>query len=131
MNNTAGTGTGSGSVTVTNQGVLGGYGSVGSTLVSLGGTVSPGMSVSNLNISDITLGEGGNYVWQITSATGTAGTAWDLVTIGGGSGPWTDTATTGNPFTIKLDSMGGAADRLEQRRGTGLGDHPRGHSNRL
>ena len=106
VNNTAGTGTGSGSVTVTNQGVLGGYGSAGSTLVGLGGTISPGTSVSNLSVSDITLGEGGNYVWQISSATGTAGTAWDLITVGGGSGTWTDLASSGNPFTIKLDSMG-------------------------
>lgn len=106
VNNTVGTGTGSGPVTVATNGVLGGFGSAGSTTVNYNGTISPGMSVSNLNVSDLTLGEGANYLWQISSATGTPGTAWDLITVGGGAGTWTDAGSSANPITVKVDSMG-------------------------
>lgn len=111
-NNSTGSALGSGAVGVTNQGILGGNGTVvAATSVSLGGALSPGSAstnVGNLKISDLTLGEGGAYVVNITSATGTPGAAWDLVTAGGGGGTWVDAATSVNPFTIKLDSLGAA-----------------------
>ena len=106
-NNTTGSALGSGAVTVTNLGILGGNGAiVASTTVTRGGTVAPGAAVNtiaNLNISDLVLDQGAVYQWQIAAATGTAGTAWDLITI---SSSWWESATSGNPITIKVDSRG-------------------------
>ncbi len=105
-NNTTGSALGSGAVAITNLGVLGGKGSVvATTTVSSGGTVSPGTNASNtskLAISDLSLGAGGNYIWKIASATGAAGTAWDVLEVTS----WTDSASSVNPFTIKVSSMG-------------------------
>jgi autotransporter-associated beta strand protein len=106
-NNTVGSALGSGVVTVATNGVLGGNGSVvADTTVSFGGMVSPGSTTSNtanLNISALTLGEGGNYLFEMDAATGTAGVNWDLITCSSG---WTDAASSGNPFTIKVSSKG-------------------------
>ena len=106
-NNSSGSALGSGSVTVTNQGILGGNGTVNApTSVSLGGTIAPGASatsVGNLGVSDLTFGDNASYVVQMASATGSAGSAWDLITC---SSQWTDAASSGNPVTIKLDSLG-------------------------
>lgn len=108
-NNTSGSALGSGTVSVTNSGILGGNGTiVAPVTVSLAGTVTPGATasnVANLNISDLTLGENGFYVVQVTNAAGTAGVGYDKITV---SGTWTDAATSTNPFTIKLDSLGSA-----------------------
>ena len=106
-NNAAGSALGSGTVTVTNFGTLAGNGSVvAATSVSLNGTISPGAtngSVTNLNVSDLTLGPGANYTWNITAATGTPGVNWDLITCSTG---WTDAGNSGNAITIKVDSLG-------------------------
>jgi autotransporter-associated beta strand protein len=106
-NNAAGSALGSGTVTVTNQGTLGGNGSVvAPTAINLNGTISPGSTssnIANLAVSDLTLNPGANFIWQISAATGVAGTAWDLITCSSG---WTDAASSGNPVTIKVDSQG-------------------------
>lgn len=106
-NNVAGSALGSGAVTVTNQGTLAGNGAVvAATSVSLNGTISPGSTatgIANLAVSDLTIGQGANYTWHISAATGVAGTAWDLITCSSG---WTDAGTSGNPITIKVDSLG-------------------------
>ncbi|HMP32762.1 MAG TPA: autotransporter-associated beta strand repeat-containing protein [Kiritimatiellia bacterium] len=50
------------------------------------GTLSPGANgVALLNLNSLTL-NGGVYLWNITNATGTAGTQWDLLRVGSGSG---------------------------------------------
>lgn len=109
-NNSTGSAFGSGSVNVTNQGIVGGTGTITSPVnISLGGAVSPGSlstNVGTLNVTDITFGESGGYNLNVVSATGTPGTAWDLISVGGGSGNWNDTATGVNPFIIKLQSTG-------------------------
>lgn len=106
-NNVAGSAFGSGPVTVTNQGVVGGSGTVSAqTTVSLGGTLSPGSAstnVGNFTVSDLVLGESANYLVNVTAATGAPGTAWDVATV---SGTWTDSASISNPITIKIDSLG-------------------------
>ena len=106
-NNTAGSALGSGAVTVTNLGTLAGNGSVvAATSVSVNGTVSPGAtnsSIANLAVSDLTLGAGANYLWQISAATGTAGVNWDLITCSSG---WTDAGNSSNAITLKIDSLG-------------------------
>lgn len=106
-NNTAGSALGSGSVTVTNLGTLAGNGAVvAPTAVSLNGTVAPGAAtngIANLAVSDLTLGGGANYIWQISAATGAAGVNWDLITCSSG---WTDAGNNSNAITIKVDSLG-------------------------
>lgn len=106
-NNTSGSALGFGPVTVTNAGVLGGNGTISAPVtVNLAGTVSPGASVSNiasLAISDLTLGENGVYVVQVSNASGAAGSGYDSIAV---SGNWTDAASSSNAFTIKLDSLG-------------------------
>ena len=108
-NNSAGSALGAGAVTVTNKGILAGNGAVvASTTLDLDGTISPGATssgIANLGISSLTFTPGGNYVWQIASATGVAGTAWDLITCSSG---WTDAVGAGSPVTIKVDSLGAA-----------------------
>lgn len=49
---------------------------------------------------------GGSYTWRISSATGSAGTDWDLVNI---AGPLDITATIESPFTIKVVSLDGSS----------------------
>ena len=106
-NNTAGSALGSGPVLVATNGTLGGSGAiVAATTVNYNGIISPGATtngIANLAVSALTFGPGANYVWQITSATGSAGTAWDLITCSSG---WTDAGNSGNPITIKVDSLG-------------------------
>ena len=107
-NNAAGSALGSGTVTATGaNSILGGKGFiVAATTVNTNATISPGTNATttaNLNISDLTLGGGANYLWQIKSATGVGGTDWDLVTCSSG---WTDAGSSGNPITIKIDSLG-------------------------
>jgi autotransporter-associated beta strand protein len=108
-NNTTGSALGSGPVTVTNLGVLAGSGAViAQTSVSANGTLSPGAAagtIGNLTVSDLTLGGGANYLWHVTSVSGTAGVSWDLITASGG---WTDAASSGNAVTLKIDSLGAA-----------------------
>jgi fibronectin-binding autotransporter adhesin len=112
-NNTTGTAFGSGSVIVTNQGVVGGVGTITSPVsVSFGGAIAPGSlstNIGTLNVTDITLGESGGFNLNVTSATGTPGVAWDLINVGGGGGNWTDAATSVNPFLIKIQSTGAPA----------------------
>lgn len=106
-NNLLGSALGGGSVTITNLGTLAGSGAVvASTSVSLNGTISPGAtsnSIANFAVSDLTLGNGANYIWQIASATGTPGSSWDVITCSSG---WTDAANIGSSITIKIDSLG-------------------------
>lgn len=108
-NNSSGSALGSGDVNVLNQGTLAGNGAVVAlTTVSTNGVIAPGATataVGNLAVSQLTLGPGANYSWQITAATGVAGTSWDLITCSSG---WTDAGDSGNPITIKVDSLGSA-----------------------
>ena len=78
---------------------------VGSLTIGTGGTLSPGASPGTLAVTEsVTWASGGNYNWQIASATGTAGASWDLLTIGG---PLTLGATAAEPFRINLWSLSG------------------------
>ena len=96
-----------GGYAVTSGQTLGGSGTVvGATTVSAGGRVAPGPGIATLTMSDLTLGAGGTYDFQLFDATGAAGVGWDLITAG----------TVGLPstpaFTINLVSAsnsGGAA----------------------
>ncbi|MFM7244750.1 MAG: beta strand repeat-containing protein [Planctomycetaceae bacterium] len=87
---------------------LGGGGTVvGLVSVAGGATVSPGMSPGTLSVTDaVTFGSGGNYNWQLLSASGTAGAvgAWDLLDAGGAL---TIAATSSDPFRLNLWTLSG------------------------
>ena len=98
----------SGAVTVASGATLAGTGTVGgATTIQTGATLAPGASPGTLSFtSGLTLGGGGNYNWQMLSATGTAGdtSSWDLVTVGGAL---TVNATSVDPFKINLWTLSG------------------------
>jgi autotransporter-associated beta strand protein len=87
---------------------IGGSGTVnGGATFSSGATVSPGASPGTLTFTQaVTFGSGGNYNWQMLSATGTAGSsgAWDLVTTAGGL---TIASTSLDPFNVNLWTLSG------------------------
>lgn len=89
-------------VTISNGGTLAGSGTVGNTIISSGGRISPGNSPGILDTGDLTLEGGGGYNWEIANVSGTAGTEWDLIRAGGGSGNATITATPASKFTIHV-----------------------------
>jgi len=75
----------------------------GSVTMSSGATLSPGSNLGTLTVTQgVTLGSGGNYNWQITSGSGAAGSAWDLLSVGGGL---SIASTATSPFKINLWSL--------------------------
>ena len=92
-----------GPVLVSTGATLGGSGTVGGvTTIDTGATLSPGASPGTLSFAQgLTLAAGGNYNWQMLSATGTAGAAdaWDLLSVGGSLAI---DATAADPFRVNL-----------------------------
>lgn len=107
-NNTAGSALGSGQVGVRNFGTLAGNGTVLAAVTNgLGGTIQPGSTANNvgtLTVNSLLFGPSGNYTWQISSITGTPGTAWDL--INASVSGWTDNGNSTNKNIIHLKSVG-------------------------
>jgi autotransporter-associated beta strand protein len=97
----------SSAVTINSGGTLAGTGSAGATTVKSGGFISPGNSIGTLAVDTLTLEGGGGYIWEVANVTGTAGTDYDLISVGGGTGAATVSATSGNPYTIHLTSYTG------------------------
>ncbi len=75
--------------------------------VIVDGTIAPGGSVGKLTTRRQTWDGGGSYNWEMNNAAGAPGTGWDLITTTNGQGV-NVTATSGNPFTIKLISLNGS-----------------------
>ncbi|MES2129693.1 MAG: autotransporter-associated beta strand repeat-containing protein [Pseudomonadota bacterium] len=88
-------------VSVAAGATLAGRGTVGTLNVL--GTVAPGDQVGVLSAASATFGGGGSYQWEINSATGSAGGAYDLLALGGDLNIG---ATSASPFTIKLTTLG-------------------------
>lgn len=92
-----------GPVLVATGATLGGTGTVGGvTTIATDATLSPGASPGTLSFTQgLTLAAGGNYNWQMLSATGTAGAAdaWDLLSVGGSLAI---DATAADPFRLNL-----------------------------
>ena len=81
---------------------IGGSGTVGSVTMSAGALVAPGDSVGKFTVNDsLVLTGSSGYLWQLTNATGTAGSAtgWDLLTV---TGTLNIAATSTDPFQIDL-----------------------------
>jgi len=74
-----------GAVTVNNGGSLGGAGTVGSVSLNSGGALNPGNSPGTLTAAQAIVMGGSTYNWQISNsgAGTTAGTDWDLFSVGG------------------------------------------------
>jgi outer membrane autotransporter protein len=87
-------------VTIFSGGMLAGSGLVGATTISTGGGISPGNSSGILDTGDLTLSGGGFYNWEIANVSGTPGTDWDSIRVGGGLGNATLTAAPADKFTI-------------------------------
>jgi autotransporter-associated beta strand protein len=111
-NNTTGSATGSGAVTVSGTGTLGGTGTAaGDIAVNSGGKVAPGGSVGTLTTGSETWARGGTLEVEMSDATSTPGTGWDLLSI---ADAVTDTlavnATSGSNFTINVLGLPGLAN---------------------
>ena len=103
--NPSGSALGSSALTVHTAGILAGTGSMsGSANFHSGGSVSPGSSPgpATLTLGSTTLGAAGSYTFEIKDAAGTAGTAWDLLSV---NGALNITATEVSPFRIHVSSL--------------------------
>jgi autotransporter-associated beta strand protein len=101
---------GIGGFTVGTNQTLAGLGTVvGSTVIN--GTINPFLGTVGIltNSGSLTFASGGNYVWDINNAIGTAGSdpGWSLVKIQGGG--LVISANSGNPFNVKITSLSGDA----------------------
>ena len=90
-----------GAVSVQAGGTLAGNGTVGgATTLSADATLAPGASVGTLAFSQgMTWAGGADYNWQLVDAAGSAGSSWDLASIGGSLAI---TATSADPYSINL-----------------------------
>jgi len=103
-----------GSVTVNDGGSLGGSGSVGELSLNRGGLLNPGNSPGTLTAAQAIVMGGSTYNWQISnSGVGTtAGTDWDLFSVGGllnmsnvtDANKWNLVVTADGAFTGWTDS---------------------------
>jgi fibronectin-binding autotransporter adhesin len=72
-----------GSVQVNSGGLLKGSGSAGAVTFQSGSLLNPGNSPGTLTAASATVLGGSTYNWEISALTGTAGTNWDLFSVGG------------------------------------------------
>ncbi|MEI6492586.1 MAG: autotransporter-associated beta strand repeat-containing protein, partial [Verrucomicrobiota bacterium] len=86
------------SLTVGANGTLAGSGNVGGD-VTVAGTLSPGNSPGSLATGSQVWTNGGAFNWQLYNATGTAGVAYDTISITGGLDL---TSLTSGSFAINL-----------------------------
>ncbi len=99
------------STSVTNVnagGTIAGTGTLG-TLSLTGGIVAPGNPVGTLTAGATTFGASGHYAWDLTNATGVAGTGWDTLAV---NGTLTISATTDHPFVFDLSTLNGGSAGL-------------------
>jgi fibronectin-binding autotransporter adhesin len=92
--------------TIKSNATLGGSGSIAAAVtIETGATLAAGtFGVGKLTTGAVTLNSGATNLWEISSATGTAGTDWDLVDAGAHN---VDVqSTSGSPFTFRLISVG-------------------------
>ena len=87
---------------INDGGTLSGTGTLGALTLNDGGILSPGNSPGTLGASDTVWNGGGEFVFEINDASGVVGTSWDLLDL---TGSLTINATSGNPFTINIDTL--------------------------
>ena len=84
-------------------GTLGGQGSVAGLVEVESGFVSPGITVGSLSAGSLSLATGLLRI-DLTNASGAAGSAWDQVIVGGGSGSVDLTGATTGSLTVDVVS---------------------------
>ena len=72
-----------GSVQVNSGGLLKGSGTAGAVRLESGSLLNPGNSPGTLTAASAVILGGSTYNWEISALTGTAGTTWDLFSVGG------------------------------------------------
>lgn len=90
-------------VTVDAGATLSGSGTAAGAIL-LDGIIAPGNGVGTLATGSETWDLGGSYAFAMNSATGTAGTNWDLLQI---TGDVNLAATINSAFTVKVSSLNG------------------------
>jgi autotransporter-associated beta strand protein len=93
-----------GQVVVNTGGSLGGSGTVGAVNLNSGSFLKPGNSPGNLTAASSVWNAGATYQWQIASASGVAGTDWDLFTVNGTLD--LSNLSSSSQFNLALDSGG-------------------------
>ena len=93
-----------GQVVVNTGGSLGGSGTVGAVTLNSGSFLKPGNSPGNLTAASSVWNAGATYQWQIASASGVAGTDWDLFTVNGTLD--LSNLSSSSQFNLALDSGG-------------------------
>ena len=93
-----------GSVQVNSGGLLKGSGSAGAVTLQRGSLLNPGNSPGTLTAASATILGGSTYNWEISSLTGTAGTNWDLFSVGGLLNM--DGVTSGNKWNLVVTADG-------------------------
>lgn len=71
-------------ITVNSGGTLGGAGSVADVMINTGGALSPGEyeeEAGTFSANNVTFATGTSIVFDLTNATGGAGTGWDLLSV--------------------------------------------------
>ena len=86
--------------TVIVNGRLSGNGSVGALSLRSGGTLAVGNSPGLLSASSATWSPNSNFEFEITNASGTAGTSWDLLSVAGSLDLTTISST--NKMNLKI-----------------------------
>ncbi|HMP83721.1 MAG TPA: Ig-like domain-containing protein, partial [Verrucomicrobiota bacterium] len=95
-----------GTCKVTSDGLLLGNGNINGPIV-FNGTVSPGTSVGTLSTGPQSWYGGGSYIWELSNATGTAGSGYDR--INAGANPIAINASSANKFRLKLVTLNGSS----------------------
>jgi autotransporter-associated beta strand protein len=72
-----------GAVVASARGILAGGGTVGNVTLESGSFLKPGNSPGTLTAARAIVLGGSTYNWEISALTGTAGTNWDLFSVGG------------------------------------------------
>jgi len=99
-----GTHTGGGTYSVIHNGILGGTGTIGSTVILSGGTLSPGASAGTLTVGGLTLKDNSLFNYELNPTDmAVGGGVNDLLDING------DLNTTANPseITVNVQAIGG------------------------
>lgn len=100
--------TGTGSAAIASTGTLKGTTSI-YIPVTLDGIVAPGSSAGRLASRSELWNGGATYQWELTNATGTIGTSWDLLSITNGLDLQ---ASSGTPFNLTLATLNNSSPGL-------------------
>ena len=94
-----------GTTSINTGATLSGTGTLNAVTINNGATINPGNSPGTISVGNMTWNAGGNYNWQISNATSTAGTGWDFIHSTGSLNLLSLNAT--NKFNINLWSLMG------------------------